>query len=68
VLLVLGIVSIWLFVCVAVVSLCVMARRGDEALAVAPPVEDVGFVATLAEPEPAPVAAPQPHATSPAVR
>mgnify|MGYP007051631302 CR=1 FL=1 len=68
VLIVFGIVSIWLFVGVAVVSLCVMARRGDEALALTPPpaVEDVPWVATLAEPEPA--ATPQPRATSPGVR
>jgi hypothetical protein len=50
-----GIASVWLFVCLLAVSLCAMARRGDDAFAAAPRVEDavdVGFVATLAAPEP----------------
>lgn len=53
-----GIASVWLLACVFTLSLCVMARRGDDALTVVDLVEDadVPFVATLAAPEP--VAAP----------
>ncbi len=54
----------WLITCLVALSLCVMARRGDEAMAVAlatvvpQPAQEVSFVATFAEPEatPAPVA------------
>ena len=59
----------WLITCLVALSLCVMARRGDDAMAVAlatvapQPAQEVSFVATFAEPEatPAPVA---PHAVS----
>ncbi len=64
-----GIASVWALVCAATLSLCVMARRGDDALAAAPRRvvdEDVPFVATLAAPEPVvapPVAVPRPART-----
>ena len=51
----------WLITCLVAVSLCVMARRGDEAMAVAlatvapQPAQEVSFVATFAEPEATPV-------------
>lgn len=65
-----GIATVWTFACALAVSLCVMARRGDESLAAAfvmtaeSPV-DVAFVATFAEPVDAPVAprAQQPSAS-----
>jgi hypothetical protein len=62
-----GIASVWLFVCLVAVSLCVMARRGDDALtaataAVAPEV-DAPFVLAFAEPEP--VEAPRPPVRTP---
>lgn len=53
-----GIVGVWLLLCVLAVSLCVMARRGDEALAWTDADEaEVGFVAGFAEPalQPEPV-------------
>jgi hypothetical protein len=55
-----GIASVWSFVCVVVVSLCVMARRGDEALAARPVAAEpeVGFVLGFAPPAQEPVAAP----------
>jgi hypothetical protein len=53
----------WIVFCLMAVSLCVMARRGDDAMTlalatVAEPTQEVSFVATFAEPEatPAPVA------------
>jgi hypothetical protein len=60
-----GIASAWCICCAVAVALCVMARRGDEALeramaaiTVSEPAVEVAWVATLAEPETAPVAAP----------
>ena len=55
-----GIASVWSTGCVLAVALCVMARRGDDAMERAmsriaagePPIE-VAFVATLGEPQPA---------------
>jgi len=55
-----GITSVWSFVCLVAVSLCVVAGRADRALleytpvdvAVAALPDDVGFVVTLAEPAP----------------
>ncbi|MBE2317993.1 hypothetical protein DVA67_018575 [Solirubrobacter sp. CPCC 204708] len=53
-----GIASLWLFVCLLAVSLCAMARRGDDALAALAYAreedEEVGFVAAFAEPQVAP--------------
>jgi hypothetical protein len=61
-----GIASIWSVCCVLAVALCVMARRGDEAMehamarvvASEPPAE-VAFVATFSEPTPAAAARPR---------
>ena len=55
-----GIASVWSFVCLAAVSLCVVAGRADRALleyapadvTVAALPDDVGFAVTLAEPAP----------------
>ncbi len=55
-----GIASVWSACCALAVALCVMARRGDDAMehamarvvASEPPVE-VAFVAGFAEPTPA---------------
>jgi hypothetical protein len=59
-LLLIGIATVWTFSCGMAVALCVMARRGDEAMEhamsrvpVGEPEVDVAFVATLAEPQPA---------------
>jgi hypothetical protein len=56
----------WIVSCMMAVALCVMAKRGDAAMdvalatvSVAQPIQDVGFVATFAEPVAAPAAAPQ---------
>jgi DNA-binding LytR/AlgR family response regulator len=55
-----GIASIWTFCCSLAVALCVMARRGDDAMAAAmarlatrEPEPEVAFVTTFAEPAPA---------------
>jgi hypothetical protein len=64
-----GIGIVWTFSCALAVSLCVMARRGDESLAAAfamtaeSPV-DVAFVATIAEPVDAVPAPPRAHQPS----
>ena len=61
----------WIVSCSMAVALCVMARRGDEAMIVAlatvshEPVQDVGFVATFGEPEAAPATAPRRGAAVP---
>jgi hypothetical protein len=49
---IIGVGLVWIFCCALAVSLCVMARRGDDVIAAAvrPPAEpvlDVDFVATL---------------------
>ena len=47
----------WIVSCSMAIALCVMARRGDDAMTVAlatvspQPVQDVSFVATFAEPD-----------------
>jgi hypothetical protein len=55
-----GIASAWMLCCALAVALCVMARRGDDAMAAAgarvaarEPEPEVAFVATFAEPAPA---------------
>lgn len=61
-----GIASVWTLGCVMAVALCVMARRGDDALTLGATVEpavaelpaDVAWVATIAAPEVATPAAP----------
>ena len=57
-----GIVSVWSLVCLVVVSLCVMARRGDDALLAVAPVAaepEVGFVVAFAEPAVEPAVPPR---------
>lgn len=52
VLLLLTIAAVWLLLCVLAVALCVAARGADDAIdaMTAATHDDVGFVATLAEP------------------
>jgi hypothetical protein len=64
-LLLVGIASAWCICCTMAVALCVMASRGDRALekamtnVPAPETPEIAWVATLAEPQPQPVAARQ---------
>jgi hypothetical protein len=64
--------TVWLFFTIVALSLCVMARRGDDdLLALARPhVVEVPFVATLADPAPTAVAQPpvRPRAPSRSTR
>jgi hypothetical protein len=61
----------WIVSCSMAIALCVMARRGDDAMTVAlatvspQPMQDVSFVATFAEPDAAPVATPRRGAAVP---
>ena len=65
-----GIASVWSFICLVAVWLCVMARRGDDALAAAAAATvvaeaDAPFVLAFAEPAAEPVEAPRPRVQTP---
>jgi hypothetical protein len=57
-LIVAGIATVWVVTCAMAVALCVMARRADDDIALAyaapaaAPAAELGWVATLAAPEP----------------